>query len=221
MTRSGDPATDTDHDSARRGLADTVRLVDCVGPAIEPYLDAVAALRIEVFREFPYLYDGDVDYERRYLATYANSSRALVVVAINERDEVVGASTAVPLADEVEAFRRPFERAGIVPATVFYLAESVLRRPWRGRGLGGRFFDHREAHARRLGGFELAAFCAVDRPADHPLRPPGYRPLDAFWQRRGYTRRPDLTTTFSWKQIDENEETPKRMTFWTKPIGRV
>ena len=31
-----------------------------------------------------------------------------------------------------------------------------------------------------------SAFCAVQRPSDHPERPPGYAPLDPFWRKRGY-----------------------------------
>ena len=39
-----------------------------------------------------------------------------------------------------------------------------------------------------LGGFTHCAFCAVVRPPDHPLRPAGYVPLDAFWTARGYAK---------------------------------
>jgi hypothetical protein len=77
------------------------------------------------------------------------------------------------------------------------------------------FFARRETRARALG-FKLAAFCAVERPADHPRRPKDYVPLDAFWTKRGYTRRPDLRTTFTWRDLDETEESPKPMVFWTK-----
>jgi hypothetical protein len=65
------------------------------GAEVEPWLHAVAALRIAVFREWPYLYDGDLDYEARYLATYAASAASLFVLAF-EHDKVVGASTGIP-----------------------------------------------------------------------------------------------------------------------------
>ena len=42
-----------------------------VNAALEAALGDVAALRIAVFRDWPYLYDGDADYEARYLDTYA------------------------------------------------------------------------------------------------------------------------------------------------------
>jgi hypothetical protein len=56
----------------------------------------------------------------------------------------------------------------------------------------------------------------VDRPADHPLRPAGYRPLDEFWRSQGYTKHPELQATFVWKEIGEEIESPKTLTFWTK-----
>jgi uncharacterized protein (DUF58 family) len=50
------------------------------GEAVCPYLRELGGLRIAVFREFPYLYDGDLDYEEHYLETYVNSPRSLVVL---------------------------------------------------------------------------------------------------------------------------------------------
>ena len=41
------------------------------GPEITPWLDDVARLRLAVFRDWPYLYEGDADYERDYLGAYA------------------------------------------------------------------------------------------------------------------------------------------------------
>ena len=52
------------------------------GAALNDYLDAVARLRMEVFRDFPYLYDGTRDYERTYLQTYVRCPQAVVVIAI-------------------------------------------------------------------------------------------------------------------------------------------
>ncbi|MEZ5302087.1 MAG: GNAT family N-acetyltransferase [Verrucomicrobiales bacterium] len=188
------------------------------GPDIGPYLDDLGGLRIAVFREFPYLYQGTLAYERKYLATYLKSPRSLVVLAF-DGDRVVGATTCAPLADEEPEFQEPFLREGYEVADVFYLAESVLLPEYRGGGTGREFFRRREAQAERLGGFRWTAFCAVERPADHPLRPADYKPLHGFWQRMGYTRHPELHCEFTWKEIGEPGESPKPMTFWLKERG--
>lgn len=186
------------------------------GEAILPWLDALARLRLQVFREWPYLYDGDEAYERRYLQTYANASQSLMVLALSD-GHVVGASSGLPMAEAEPAFQAPFHERGIDVAEVFYFGESVLDSRFRGQGLGHLFFDQREAFARRAG-YAITTFCAVQRPADHPARPTDYRPLDTFWQGRGYCRQDGMLTRFNWQDIGEDAETAKPMQFWTRGL---
>lgn len=187
------------------------------GAAIAAVVEQLAALRIRVFREFPYLYAGDEGYERRYLQTYINSPRSLCLL-VRDGDAVVGASTALPLADESSEFQQPFVNATMDLERIFYFGESVLLPAYRGRGLGVRFFAEREAHARALGGFDCCCFCAVERPVDHPLRPAGYQPLDHFWQQRGFRHQPQLRTHYEWQDLGETEPSAKPMSFWLKEI---
>nr|WP_295375712.1 GNAT family N-acetyltransferase [Pseudoxanthomonas sp.] len=186
------------------------------GPDIGPWLADVARLRVAVFRDWPYLYEGDFDYERDYLAAYAASPRSVFVLAL-EGDRVIGASTGLPLLDDGEAFRQPFLASDIDPREVFYFGESVLLPAYRGRGIGHAFFDRREAHARALGGFRWTAFCAVDRDPDDPRRPAEHRGNDAFWHKRGYERRDGMTMRLDWDEIDRGE-IPHALTFWLRPL---
>ena len=73
-----------------------VEIRPVTGFAVEPWLDELAELRIEVFRDFPYLYEGNREYERRYLDRYAQSDRSVFVLAL-EFNRLVGAATALPL----------------------------------------------------------------------------------------------------------------------------
>lgn len=184
---------------------------------IGDWLESLAALRIRVFREFPYLYEGSADYEARYLGTYVRGATSMAVLAL-DGERVVGASTGIALAEEEPDFQRPFLNAGIPVDEVFYCAESVLLPEYRGQGIYRHFFAAREAHARALPGMRLAAFCAVERPADHPRRPADWRPLDPVWARFGYRRAEHLRTTFSWRDLDEAEASPKPMVFYLKPL---
>lgn len=186
------------------------------GTQIVPLLDDLAALRIAVFREFPYLYDGDRAYERRYLGTFAASAQAFVAGAF-DGPRLVGAATGSPMEDHAEGFAAPLAAAGIDPRSVYYCAESVLLPEYRGQGLGHRFFDLREAHGRALGR-EWSAFCAVIRADDHPARPAGYRPLDPFWRRRGYAPVPGVVAQFAWREIGETAETGKKLQLWSRRI---
>ena len=173
-----------------------------VGREIGRHLCDAARLRISVFREFPYLYDGCEEDESDYLAAYARCPRGVLVLA-EAGGKVIGVSTGLPLADADPAFREPFEQAGDNVADWFYCGESVIDPHWRGRGIGHRFFDCREAHARELGLLKVC-FCAVERPGDHPLKPEDYRPNDPFWEKRGYRKRADLRCRFAWRQVDSS-----------------
>ncbi len=186
------------------------------GAALDAALDDVARLRIAVFRAFPYLYDGDAAYERRYLQPYRDSSDALVVGAFDGA-RLVGAATAAPLEDHAGDFAAAFAGTGLRLEDIWYCAESVLLPEYRGHGIGHRFFDLREAKGRALGR-RHAAFCAVVRPADHPARPAGYTPLDGFWRKRGYAPLEGVVAACSWKDLGEAKETRKPLQFWMRDL---
>jgi GNAT superfamily N-acetyltransferase len=190
------------------------------GAEVEPWLHAVAALRMAVFREWPYLYDGDLDYETKYLSTYAASAASLFVLAF-ERDEVVGASTGIPLDHETSAFKQAFFARSIPYADVFYFGESVLLPAYRNRGIGHRFFDERERHARRIGTFTMTAFCAVERDEDDPRRPSDYRGNELFWHKRGYERQHDMFCRIDWRETGATEATSHRLRYWLRPLERA
>jgi GNAT superfamily N-acetyltransferase len=193
------------------------RIERLAGADILARLDDLARLRMAVFRDWPYLYEGSMEYERGYIRTYARS-KAAVLVAAFDGDRVVGASTALPLAEAMDECIAPFRERGYDLATVFYFGESVLLKPYRGLGLGVRFFEEREAAARAHPGVRIAAFCGVDRSADHPMRPKDYVPLDAFWTKRGYAKHPELVAKFHWRDIGDGADTWKPLVFWLKRL---
>ncbi len=194
----------------------TLRVEALTGAALDGALDDVARLRIAVFRDWPYLYDGDFDYERRYLQPYRDSAASIVVGAF-DGDRLVGAATGMPMEDHADDFAAPFAGTGLSLSDIFYCAESVLLRDYRGHGIGHRFFDIREGHTRSLGR-RYIAFCGVVRPSDHPARPSDYRPLDAFWRGRGYAPLPGVIAEFSWKDLGDDAQTRKPLQFWIREL---
>ena len=186
------------------------------GEDLARHLEDVARLRMTVFREWPYLYEGTFDYEHRYLQSYRESAGAILVGAF-DADRLVGAATGTPMEDHADDFGRAFDGTGLALTDIFYCAESVLLPEYRGHGIGHAFFDAREDHARRLG-HKLSAFCGVQRPVDHPARPAGYAPLDPFWRKRGYAPMEGVIAEFAWRDVGETDETSKPMQFWSKTL---
>lgn len=181
------------------------------------YIDDLARLRMQVFREWPYLYDGDEAYERTYLRSYLNNDRAFMVGAFSATD-IVGVSTAMPLADHDAAFAKPLQDAGYDISWIFYFAESVLLPQYRGGGAGREFFTLRKKEALRQG-FDKAVFSTVIRDSGASEKPASYVPLDGFWQRIGFKKIESVKTSFAWKDIGEDQETEKPMAFWMKNLA--
>lgn len=186
------------------------------GTGVEPFIPELARLRIEVFGEWPYLYQGSLDYEQEYLAKFLDLPGSTLVLA-RDGQRVVGASTALPLARAEAEFQEPFVQVGLNPSQWYYFGESVLEKAYRGQGIGVEFFRQREARAKGLG-YGRVAFCAVERPAQHPQKPADYLPLDAFWNKRGFRKRPELICYFPWQDLGEATESLKPMVFWTKEL---
>ena len=192
-----------------------IRFERLAGLALRRALPDLARLRTLVFRDFPYLYDGSLAYEEQYLQTYAEAPRSVIVGAF-AGGRLIGAATALPMAGAPDYVTAPLLAAGWDTGRLFYFGESVLEKAWRGRGIGVRFFAERETWSRSQGPCTHAVFCAVIRPEDHPARPAGYEPLDAFWQHRGYQPIPDLVCRFEWQDLGEPTATAKPMRYWAR-----
>jgi GNAT superfamily N-acetyltransferase len=195
----------------------SVTVTPLTGEAMAAALPALARLRIAVFRDWPYLYDGTLEYEQDYLEKFSKSPDT-VIVAAADGEAIVGIATGSPMLGHADAFAEPFRERGYDIGRIFYFGESVLLKSHRGRGIGQAFFDHREAHARASGGYTHAAFCGVVRPEEHPMRPADYVPLDGFWEKRGYRQMEGLVGRFSWRDIGQAEQTAKAMQFWMKAL---
>jgi len=149
-----------DRSSRNNPMSEELRIQRLSGNAINPYLPELARLRIQVFQEYPYLYQGTVAYEENYLQSYANNPESVIALAWDGH-QVVGASSGLPLAAEPPELIEPFLTHGYDPSRIFYYGESVLLSEYRGRGIGKRFFEEREAHARQIARFDTVCFCAL------------------------------------------------------------
>lgn len=193
-----------------------LRIETVTGDTLLPHVPALARLRSAVFAEWPYLYQGKPDDEARYLRHYMEGHGAAIILAC-DGDAVVGAATCQPMTETHGPVRATFEAAGRDPSGYAYFGESVLLPAYRGQGAGVAFFTAREAHARSLG-LSFATFCAVVRNAQDPRKPSGYVPLDAFWQKRGYTHHPELSCVFDWTEVGDTRSSPHALSFWLKAL---
>lgn len=182
----------------------------------EDTVQALAHLRMTVFRDWPYLYDGTAEYEASYLSEFLDDETAILIVA-RSGDNIVGMATASALRNQSSRFQEPFSRAGLNVNVIHYFGESVLLPELRGLGIGHAFFDQREAGARSAGATE-AVFCALERGPEHPRRPSTARDLSPFWTKRGFRQVPWLETSMSWHEVGQSGAIPHRMRFWMRRL---
>ena len=80
----------------KTGVINTLRYVVKKGAAILSAVDDFAGVRMRVFHEFPYLYEGTLQNEREYLQTYCKAANAFLF-AVYDGQKMIGATTCIPL----------------------------------------------------------------------------------------------------------------------------
>ena len=186
------------------------------GPAIADCLEGLASLRLDIFREFPYLYDGRREDELRYLQLYADAPEALVMT-VTDSGTMIGAATGIPLCHEHRELLDPFASTPYPVEDLYYVGELLLYPAYRNRGMGLRLVALIEDQVRSLGIYRFLTCATVVRPDDHPLRPVSYVPIDRFLARTGFSPLPGITTSFTWRETDGvSRDHP--MKFWLKKL---
>ncbi len=197
-------------------MTQKLRIIRLKGNEILPFIADLAKLRIEIFRNYPYLYEGDLEYENNYLTTYVSCPESIMILVL-ENDHIVGASTAIPLEFETAQCQKPFIDQGMNIQNIFYLGESVLLPEYRGRNIYRHFFHERELAATEYG-CHATTFCAIERSPNDSRRPKNYVTLDKIWEHFGYKKYPELCAYYEWKEIGEKTISNKPLIFWLKNL---
>lgn len=184
------------------------------GKDLLSFVDDIARLRIEVFKEWPYRYDGTLENEAKYLKKFISSDEGFCVVA-KDAEKVIGISTALPLKDEEEKMQAPFIKKGYNPDDFFYLSETVLQKEYRGSGIGGKLVEMRESKASQNSKYTHLTVAAIERGQ---VPPNSSKDLSQSRRAKGFTRDPELIVWYAWKDVGADEETTKPLIFWVKPL---
>ncbi len=203
----------------RPGSADMTTITETLltESTITDALDALATLRLDIFKEYPYLYQGRREDELAYLRSYAEKPEACVILA-SDGTEVIGAATGMPLIHEDAQLRDAFAGSGYPLESIYYVGELLLQPAYRSAGLGQKLLTQMERHIRSLGHFQQLTCATVERPDNHPLRPDDAIPISRFLARTGFVHLPGVTTRFTWRETDgvKREHT---MQFWIKDLS--
>lgn len=178
------------------------------------YENEIAMLHIIFFKDFPYLYDGDLESEQAYLEKYLQSNTAKFLILF-DNNQAVGISSSIQLSEEIKEIQDDFINTGLNPREYLYIAEVIIHPKYRGQGILRKFFEYHEQYAQLLG-YKHLTFITVNRPDNHPLKPFNYRSLEPIWQHFGYEKMNDMKVLFPWKQIDTQKEENNILSLWCK-----
>lgn len=193
-------------------LNEAVRIEKVTGQGIFPYIDDLIRLRTEVFKEWPYLYKADQEFERTYIRNFAECEAA-VVALVFEKDRVIGAMTGIPL--ESTHFTEPFVAHQLNPKRYFYFSEAMVEKPYRRLGLLNKMTDLLENHIENLKEPFFRCFCMIERE-DDLRKPPEAFSLFSFAEKHGFTRYPHLFCLLKWKEVDIEKDSEHKLVFWIK-----
>jgi hypothetical protein len=208
---TGMPTSLVDLQERVKNMGINVRVLERL--EIEPYLDQIAAARIRFFKEFPYLYQGTMQYEIEYLKMYRDIENARIIIG-EKNGHIVGFSTGVPLGSDYE-FLKELSSLVDTPEDYYYLGEAIIDPEYR--GLGTAFIGTRtlEQIAFSLG-YPKICFIGIEREKNHPLRPSNYRDITPLMTRLGY-QKTDRIFEPVYPTIQSNRsvvDMPNKMAFW-------
>ena len=89
------------------------------GTGLKPYLHSVAKLRVEVFKEYPYFEEPDLEGETQLLKKLFLNKESIGVL-IFDNTTLVGVSLGYPLSIEEPALHRPFKEKQLNVESYFF-----------------------------------------------------------------------------------------------------
>lgn len=168
------------------------------------YMDCLGSLRLETFKEFPYLYVGTKEIEDHYVGWYPKDPNTLFGIA-QVQGKFAGILTGVPLRSLCNRdlnTQNACEKAGLVIADYYYLGEVITLKEFRNQGIATSNFKALEENAKKLG-YKHTCFITVEREENHPLKPADYKGPASLFTKLGYTKT-DSRFPFLWPTIQQN-----------------
>jgi len=187
------------------------------GESLAVEIGILANFRLRYFREFPYLYVGTEEGERKHIAEYITNPTARLIIT-REGERIVGVAIGTMLFTETEILRQagePLRQLGIVPEQCYYFGEMILVPEERSKGIGKQMLEALENAGQEQG---AARFCflSVARESNDVRRPAGHVDSDTIFRKFGFEKT-DVFVTFEWKTAQSDGSIAKvanRLDLW-------
>lgn len=186
------------------------------GAEIAPYTNKIVQLSNDLFKKYPYLYDGsDAEYTK-HLTSYAQSKHGVVSIAF-DGNKVIGVATGIPLSEAWEKYQQPFRKKGENIDKIFYLGELLVSPEYTGKGLGQQMTKNVEQFAKGRGYTTITAQ-VIDEKSVKETAPQNHYSMTNVLKKLNYQERPEINLVSYWTNVNESKESPHQMLYWTKAL---
>lgn len=186
-------------------------------------INTISDWRIKEFKEYPYLYEGNLEYEKDYSNAYVKTDKSSAAVAY-DNDTVVGFLTGIPLIEDKETFpdtEREFVKYGFDPKTFYYFGEIIVDPQYRHKGIASKLFTILENKVSQELGYKNVCFITIEHPENHPLKPTDYQDSSVIWQHLGYEKK-DIKVSIVYPTIQPDGSVQNKenvMVYWVKKLN--
>jgi hypothetical protein len=188
------------------------------GPEAFYYWQELVPLVVEVYKEYPYLYDCKMEadwmlyFKQR---TFLHSSLSNVLI-IFDNEKVIGFSYSIPLNEEVEIIQHDFLKNNAITRNYLYIGDTLISPYYQGKGLIKKIIASHEEHAQKIVCSSLV-LVAIDRPENYCSKPSDYRSLDSLWDYLGFQKN-GMKVYESWLQVDTKKVEDNVQSIWIKKL---
>ena len=177
-----------------------MKIIFLHGKEILPYIDRIIQLRIQLFKGWPYLYEGSLEYEESYFEGYVSSDLSTAVLVL-DHDQVVGCAIGLPVAESLKEIGQIFKDQGQPSGKSYYLSDLLLQEEYRGKKIGQNMVQTLEKAVMGLQDFSAIYLCEIVRDPKDSRKPPHLHSLDKFWDKQGYEIVPDWLIQLKWLEV--------------------
>lgn len=191
------------------------------GKSIAPYLHNITDLCVQIYKEYPYLYEGTSEEYFPFIEYYAQSENGIACLLF-DKDRPVGVAIGMPINEMREKYKGPFMNARPHEnlGEIFYLGEYLLLKDYRGKGLGKEIYLEFERSVKKNQNMKKICFCKIDESNQTNLEIENYKPLDGFWVKNGFKKCDDITVSVDWQNVGELNDSPHILIYWLKPFSK-
>lgn len=176
------------------------------GNDAKPYLSLLADLRLEVFKEPPYLYLGNKEDELHYGARYLSKNLIISITTINGRFAAIG--TGLPLVEAQEVIRDVREKLNDLES-IYYYGEVIVLSEFRGKGLLKKILATQDEYIKTKGFTKVSMMTVIRDSVESELG-----------EKLGYTKT-EMTIRCPWLTIQPDGSAKKevnQLLFWIKSL---